>query len=68
MREAQLPISASRGQAFGSRLESMLKWIDWRYQRDLKDPKKGKITLEQIRKDFREEVASQINLEGTMGF
>lgn len=58
----------SRGQTFGSRREYPLEWIDWRFQRDLKDFKTGEITLEEIRKDFMEEAASRVNLEGTAEF
>lgn len=56
-----------------TRLEYMVKWINWRYQCALKYKKKGeitvdRITVENIKKDFMEEVASEINLGGTAGF
>lgn len=51
----------------------MWKWINWRYQCALKDKKKGeitvdRITVENIRKDFMEEVASELNHGETAGF
>lgn len=64
----QFPTSASRRQALENRLEYVLKRIDRRHQRDLRDEKKGKIAVEEIRKDCREEGACQINREGTTRF
>lgn len=56
-----------------TRLEYMWKWIHWRYQCALKDKKKGeitvdRITVENIRKDFMEEVALSAILEEQQDF